>query len=87
MQRGKLNRARFQLYRSQILQENMRWEALAEIYTKHSVLQLSNLNLFCVVLLLSNLKMSVKEVCQNVANVYQKLLDSSEMLLNVARVC
>ena len=32
----KLNRARSQLYRSQILQENMRWKALAEIYTMHS---------------------------------------------------
>ena len=33
---GKLKRARSQLYRSQILQENMRWKALAEIYTTHS---------------------------------------------------
>ena len=33
---GKLERARSRLYRSQILQENMRWKALAEIYTMHS---------------------------------------------------
>ena len=33
---GKLNKARYRLYRSQILQENMRWKALAEIYTMHS---------------------------------------------------
>ena len=32
----KLNRARSRLYRRQILQENMRWKALAEIYTMHS---------------------------------------------------
>ena len=30
---GKLYKARYQLYLSQILQENMRWKALAEIYT------------------------------------------------------
>ena len=29
-------RARSRLYRNQILQENMRWKALAEIYTMHS---------------------------------------------------
>ena len=33
-------------YRSQILQENMRLKALAEIYTMHSFAQLCNLN-FC----------------------------------------
>ena len=33
---GKLDRARSRLYRSRILQENMRWKALAEIYTMHS---------------------------------------------------
>ena len=31
-----VRRAGSQLYRSQILQENMRWKALAEIYTMHS---------------------------------------------------
>ena len=29
-------RARSRLYRNQILQENTRWKALAEIYTMHS---------------------------------------------------
>ena len=40
---SKLNRARSQLYRSQILQENMRWKALAETYTMHSFAPFSNL--------------------------------------------
>ena len=38
----KLDRARSRLYRSQILQENMRLKALAEIYTMHSFAQLQN---------------------------------------------
>ena len=38
---GKLYKARSRLYRSQLLQVNMRWKALAEIYTMHS---------FCTVL-------------------------------------
>ena len=33
---GKLARARSRLYRGQILQQNMRLKALAEIYTTHS---------------------------------------------------
>ena len=33
---GKLYRARSRLYRNEILQENMRLKALAEIYTMHS---------------------------------------------------
>ena len=37
---GKLDRARSRLYRSNILQENMRLKALAEIYTMHSFAQL-----------------------------------------------
>ena len=41
---GKLDRARSRLYRSQILQVNMRLKALAEIYTMHSFAQLCNLN-------------------------------------------
>ena len=40
---GKLSRARSRLYRSQILQVNMRLKALAEIYTMHSFAQLCNL--------------------------------------------
>ena len=40
---GKLDRARSRLYRGQILQENMRLKALAEIYTMHSFAQLCNL--------------------------------------------
>ena len=37
---GKFDRARSRLYRSQILQENMRLKALAEIYTMHFFAQL-----------------------------------------------
>ena len=33
---GKLDRARARLYRNEILQENMRLKALAEIFTMHS---------------------------------------------------
>ena len=36
----KLERARSRLYRSEILQENMRWKALAEIYKMLSFAQL-----------------------------------------------
>jgi hypothetical protein len=39
---GKLGRARSLLYRSQILQVNMRLKALAEIYTMHSFALLQN---------------------------------------------
>ena len=39
---GKLDRARSRLYRSQILQVNMRLKALVEIYTMHSFAQLQN---------------------------------------------
>ena len=38
-------RARSRLYRSQILQVNIRWKALAEIYTMHSFAPLSNLKI------------------------------------------
>ena len=40
---GKLDRAHSRLYRGQILQQNMRLKALAEIYTMHSFAQLCNL--------------------------------------------
>ena len=39
-------RARSRPYRSQILQVNARWKALAEIYTMHSFALFSNLTLF-----------------------------------------
>merc|ERR1711904_336910 len=38
--------ARSRLYRSQILQVNTRWKALAEIYTIHSFAPFPNLNFF-----------------------------------------
>ena len=43
---GKLYRARSRLYRSQILQVNSRWRALAEIYRMHSFAPLSSLIFF-----------------------------------------
>ena len=46
---GKLDRARSRLYRSQILQENMRLKALAEIYTMHSFAQFCNLIFFVTI--------------------------------------
>ena len=42
---GKLYKARSRLYRSQILQVNTRWKALAEIYTMHSFAPLWNRSL------------------------------------------
>ena len=42
---GKLQRARSRLYRSQLLQVNMRSKVLTQIYTKHSFAQLCNLQL------------------------------------------
>ena len=56
----KLDRARSRLYRSQILQENMRLKALAEIYTMHSFAQLCNLNFF--------VKFDRKRHCRTVQN-------------------
>ena len=41
-----LQTARYRLYRSQILQQNMRWRALAEIYTMHSFAPVSNIKIF-----------------------------------------
>ena len=40
-------RARSRLYRSQLLQVDMRLKALAEIYTMHFFAQLCNFNFFC----------------------------------------
>ena len=41
-----LQTARYRRYRSQILQENVRWKALAEIYTMHSFAPVSHLKIF-----------------------------------------
>ena len=43
---GKLYRAQSRLYRSHILQVNIRWKALAEIYTMHSFAPFCYLNFF-----------------------------------------
>ena len=45
LDRLKLYRARSRLYRSQILQVNTRWKALAEIYTMHSFAPFSKFSL------------------------------------------
>ena len=42
----KFIRARSRLYRSQMLQANTRWKALAEMYTMHSFAPFSNLKIF-----------------------------------------
>ena len=55
---GKLYKARSRLYRSQILQVNMRLKPLAEIYTMHSFAQLCNLNF------LSNFAKKFAEFCK-----------------------
>ena len=47
---GKLYKARSRLYRSQILQVNTLWKALAEIYTMHSFAPLWNRILLCTAL-------------------------------------
>jgi hypothetical protein len=41
----KLYKARSLLYRRQILQENIRWKALDEIYNMHMLLHRSDLNI------------------------------------------
>ena len=43
---GKPDYPRSRLYRIQILQVNIRWKALAEIYTMHSFAPFSGLNFF-----------------------------------------
>ena len=75
----KLQRARSRLYRSQILQVNMRLKALAEIYTMHSFAQLCNLNFgkklpklslnfakFAKILANFDLKNEITELCKGV---------------------
>ena len=49
----KLDRAHSRLYRGQILQENMRLKALAEIYTMHSFAHLCNFNFLSKITFLS----------------------------------
>ena len=58
---GKLYRARSRLYRRQILQANMRWKALAEIYTMHSFEPLSKLNFFVKIAVIGNLVTKLSE--------------------------
>merc|ERR1712182_48573 len=48
----KLRGARSRLYRRRFLQVNIRWKALAEIYTMHSFAPFSNLHFFCELLMI-----------------------------------
>ena len=57
---GKFDRARSRLYRGQILQENMRLKALAEIYTMHSFAHFFNLKN------LSNFQLILPKNCKRV---------------------
>ena len=62
-----LQTARYRLYRSQILQQNMRWKSLAEIYTMHSFAPVSNLKSFV-------------KICNPLANFARFLLILRELL-------
>ena len=55
---GKLDMARSRLYRGQVLQENMRLKALAEIYTMYSFALLQN-HIFSKKMLKFYLKMRI----------------------------
>ena len=78
---GKRYRARFRLYRSQILQLNMRLKALAEIYTVHSFAQLCNLNFlskFCNILQhFAKFAKKISTCLQHFAIVLQKFAKSA----------
>ena len=65
-----LSTARSRLYRSQTLQVNTRWKALAEIYTMHSFAPLSYLKIFVKKLL----KFLLVVLKQNFENKINKLL-------------
>ena len=60
---GKLYKARSRLYRSQISQVNMRWKALAEIYTMHSFALLEN-HIFS--------KIKIARILSKIANFFKK---------------
>ena len=65
---GKLDRARSRLYRGQILQQNMRLKALAEIYTMHSFAQLCNLIFFVKIL-----PTFLQNLAKFLAKIYKKI--------------
>ena len=82
--KNELIRARSRLYRSQILQVNTRWKALAEIYTMHSFAPFSNLKIFvknCC--FFSAFFPKIRKFCQNFAefspNVTKFFRDFSKM--------
>merc|ERR1712118_96852 len=77
-------RARSRLYRSQILQVNTRWKALAEIYTMHSFAPFSNLKIFVKnYCFFSAFFPKIRKICQNFAefspNVTKFFRDFSKM--------
>ena len=59
----KLDKARSLRYRSQFLQENMRWKALAEIYTMHSFAPFSKRNV------LFEIRFKKCQNCHNLARI------------------
>ena len=69
---GKLDKGRYQLYRSQLLQENMSWKALAEIYTMHS-LHRSLISKFSL------------KIAESFAVFSQKFANFARILLNFAK--
>ena len=78
---GKLSRPRSGLYRSRLLHPNTRLKPLAEIYTMHSVLQLSKLNV------LSKHFPSFSEISLNFTQIcYMILLNVAGVLLNVDKI-
>ena len=78
----KLVGARFRLRRSEILQANTRWKALAEIYTIHTFALLCNLNL------LSKICQNFGKVVQNSANLTKlKLLKILANSSNFLKTC
>ena len=91
---GKLYRARSRLYRGQILQENMRLKALAEIYTMHSFAQLCNLNVWSkfaklLVFLAKFSKFSKKQIVKNFTFFWQNqaFLKRKMWLQSCAKEC
>ena len=63
----KLYKARSLLYRRQILQENIRWKALDEIYKIYMLLHRSDLN--------------ISQICQNFRIFWQNLQNSLFFIL------
>ena len=73
-----LQTARYRLYRSQILQQNMRWKALAEIYTMHSFALVSNLGK-----IRQNLQFVFGNICKHVLLILREFLTLGAIFWNL----